>query len=54
MFNQNKKRSEIRPADQKSKDKSGVVTNKDAANKPRDNKGAAQEKSAMRSEGGKN
>lgn len=54
MFNQNKKPNEIRPANQKPKDRSGVVVNKDAANKPRDNKEITQEKSAMRSEGGKN
>lgn len=54
MFNKNKKPNEIRPADQKSKDKSGVTTNKDAANKSRDNKDSKQDKSAMRSEGGKN
>lgn len=49
MFNKNKKPSEIRPANQKSKDK------QDEKNKnPRDNKDTAQEKSAMRSEGGKN
>lgn len=54
MFNKNKKPTEIRPAAQKPKDKSGVVTNKDAANKPRDNKDSKQEKSNMQSEGGKN
>ncbi|MFN3701571.1 MAG: hypothetical protein ACK4VI_08645 [Alphaproteobacteria bacterium] len=54
MFNKNKKPNEIHPADQKSKDKSGVVTNKNAETKQRDNKDTAQEKSAMRSEGGKN
>ncbi len=54
MFNKNKKPTEIRPAAQKSKGKPGVVVNKDAANKPRDNKDSKQEKSDMRSEGGKN
>lgn len=49
MFNKDKKSNEIRPANQKPKDKL------DEKNKnPRDNKDAAQEKSAMRSEGGKN
>lgn len=54
MFNQSKKRSEIRPAEQKSKDNSGVVTNKDAATKPRDNKDSKQARAEMRSEGGQN
>lgn len=54
MFNKNKKTSEIRPFNQKPQEKSGVVVNKDAANKPRDSKNVTQEKSAMRSEGGRN
>ena len=54
MFNQNKKPTEIRPANQKQKGKLGVVTNKDAETKPRDDKDSAQGKSAMQSECGKN
>ena len=38
MFNQNKKRSEILPANQKQKGKLGVIANKDAETKPRDDK----------------
>ena len=48
MFTKNKKSSEIRPANPKPKDK------QDEKNKNlRDNKNTAQEKSAMRSEGGR-
>lgn len=54
MFKKNKKPNEIRPFNQKPQDKSGAVVNKDAAKNPRDNKDSAQQKSAMRSEGGKN
>ncbi len=49
MFNKNKKPTEIRPADQKAKDKQD-----EKSKNPRENKDAAQEKSSMRSEGGKN
>ncbi len=52
MFNQNKKRSEIRPAKQKGK--LGVVTNKDAETKPRDDKDNKQARAEMQSEGGQN
>ena len=49
MFNKNKKPTEIRPANKSPKDK------QDEKNKnPRENKDSAQEKSDMRSEGGKN
>lgn len=49
MFDKNKKPNEPRLANQKPKN------TQDEKNKnPRDNKDAAQEKSAMRSEGGKN
>lgn len=54
MLNTNKKPNEARPGDQKSKDQPPAVANKDAAANARDNKEIAQEKSAMRSEGGKN
>lgn len=49
MFNKNKNPNEIRPANKSPRDK------QDQKNKnPRENKNSAQEKSAMRSEGGKN
>ena len=52
MFNKNKKSNEIRPIDPKSKDKSGVVTNKNAETKQRENKDSKEAKSDMQSEGG--
>lgn len=54
MFNKNKKPTEIRTTNQKPQDKTGVVTNKDAANKARDNKDSKEGKSDMQSEGGCN
>jgi len=50
MFN--KKPNEIRPANQKQKNNTGVVVNKNAAMKPRNNKDSKQEKFNMQSEGG--
>lgn len=52
MFNKNKKSEEVQSDNQKSKDKPGVVINKDAAMNPRENKNSNQEKSDMQSEGG--
>lgn len=54
MFNKNKKPNEIQPADQKPKDKAGVVANKNATTNPRDNKNSQPEKSAARPEATKN
>ncbi len=54
MFNKNKKPNEIKPADKSTTAKSGVLVNKNATSKPNENKSTKQEKSAMRSEGGKN
>jgi hypothetical protein len=52
MFNKNKKSNPIRPADKSAKDKNS--SNKNIAANLRDNKDTKQQKSAMRSEGGKN
>jgi hypothetical protein len=52
MFNKNKKVTQIRPADKSAQDKPG--NDKNPATSSRDNKDSKQEKSAMRSEGGKN
>ncbi|MCB9980385.1 MAG: hypothetical protein H6863_06410 [Rhodospirillales bacterium] len=49
MFDKNKKPNEIRPANKSPKDKQDEQNKKS-----RENKDSAQEKSAMRSEGGKN
>ena len=56
MFNKNKKPAEILPANQKPKEKMGIVANKDAATNPRDNnKDSKPEKSAAQdAEGRKN
>ena len=49
MFNKDKKTNEIRPVSQKTKNKQD-----EKYKSPRNNKDSVQEKSAMRSEGGKN
>lgn len=52
MFNKDKKPNEIRPAHQKTKDKSNVILNEENSNKPRDNKNIKESKTDMQSEGG--
>jgi hypothetical protein len=54
MFNKNKKNNPISNPFKSSKDKKDVTPNKTAVMLPREDKDTNKQKSAMRSEGGKN